>query len=76
MMMPLVEGAPTFTAVSLPLPPHAGHSIRGPGEAAAGWRSRIHLLTQIDRSIAASRQQPAMQKGSDPHTARVRSVSE
>ena len=34
--------------------------------------SRIHLLTQIDRS----QQSAAMQKGSDPHTARVRSVSE
>ena len=34
--------------------------------------SRIHLLTQIDRS----QQSAAMQQGSDPHTARVRSVSE
>eukprot|EP01047_Picozoa_sp_COSAG01_P030874 COSAG01_NODE_2168_length_8243_cov_2.796442_1_plen_235_part_10 len=32
--------------------------------------SRIHLLTQIDRS----QQSAAMQQGSDPHTARVRSV--
>ena len=38
----------------------------------AALRSRIHLLTQIDRS----QQSAAMQQGSDPHTARVRSVSE
>ena len=44
------------------------HSIRG----RLDWRSRIHLLTQIDRS----QQSAAMQQGSDPHTARVRSVSE
>jgi hypothetical protein len=48
--------------------PAHGHSIR----RRLGWRSRIHLLTQIDRS----QQSAAMQQGSDPHTARVRSVSE
>jgi hypothetical protein len=40
-----------------------------------GWRSRIHLLTQIDRSQQQS-VSSHVQKGSDPHTARVRSVSE
>ena len=49
-----------------------GHSSRSSGAGCMGWRSRIHLLTQIDRS----QQSAAMQQGSDPHTARVRSVSE
>jgi hypothetical protein len=60
-------GMAAIDGPSLPAGAHS-HSIR----RRLSWRSRIHLLTQIDRS----QQSAAMQQGSDPHTARVRSVSE